>query len=69
MKAKISSILENNNIKIINNKIQNDFDSLQILDLIADLEKSFKIQISLDDIQFSNLSDLDKIENLVKKYL
>lgn len=69
MKEKISKILKNNGIKVINNKVQNDFDSLQVLDLISDLEKSFKCKISLDDIEYSNLSDLDKIENLINKNL
>ncbi len=65
MREKIIKILLNNNIDISNKKIE--FDSLQILDIVSELEKTFKITIQMDDIKFSNFSDLEKIESFINR--
>ena len=69
MKKKIISILKKNNVGISNQKIVNEFDSLQILDIVFDLEQHFDIKIEIDDIKFSNFTDLNKIESLINKYI
>lgn len=69
MRNKIINILQNNNVDIINQKKINEFDSLQILDIVTDLEQTFNIKIEVDDIKFSNFTDLDKMESLINKYI
>lgn len=68
MRKKIINILQKNNVKISNQKIINELDSLQILDLVFDLEQNFNIKIRIDDIKFTNFTDLNKIESLINKY-
>lgn len=69
MRNKIINILQNNNVDIANQKTINEFDSLQILDIVSDLEQTFNIKIEVDDIKFSNFTDLDKMESLINKYI
>lgn len=68
MRKKIINILQKNNVQISNQKIINELDSLQILDLVFDLEQNFNIKIRIDDIKFTNFTDLNKIETLINKY-
>ena len=68
MRKKIINILHKNNVQISNQKIINELDSLQILDLVFDLEQNFNIKIRIDDIKFTNFTDLNKIESLINKY-
>lgn len=68
MRKKIINILQKNNVEISNQKIINELDSLQILDLVFDLEQNFNIKIRVDDIKFINFTDLNKIESLINKY-
>ena len=38
-------------------------------DIVFDLEHHFDIKIEIDDIKFSNFTDLNKIESLINKYI
>ena len=50
------------------NLIQSGFlDSFSILILIANLEKEFKIKISLKNFDIKNISTINKIMKLIKK--
>ena len=68
MRKEIIKILQKNNVEISNQKIINELDSLQILDLVFDLEQNFNIKIRIDDIKLTNFTDLKKIESLINKY-
>jgi len=61
--------------KITNNKKLNlekinfseNFDSLQMLDFVEELEKFFKIKISEQDLNYRNFSTLKNLKKIIKK--
>ena len=58
-----------NNKKLSLKKINfsENFDSLQMLDFIEELEKFFKIKISVQDLNYKNFSSLKNLEKIVIK--
>lgn len=65
---KLSKILKkiNKNYKE-DQSIENQFDSIQMLDLISNLENSFKIRILSKDINSKNFYKLNDLKKLIKK--
>ena len=63
--------------KITNNKKLNlekinfseNFDSLQMLDFIVELERFFKIKVSEQDLNYRNFSTLKNLKKIIKKKL
>jgi len=53
------------NIEKIN--FSENFDSLQLLDFVEEIERVFKIKISEKDINFKNFSSLKNLEKIIKK--
>ena len=45
----------------------NYFDSFDIITIISELEKNFKIKIKIDEIKPNNFSNIKKIQELIKK--
>ena len=45
----------------------NYFDSFDIITIISELEKNFKIKIKTDEIKPNNFSNIKKIQELIKK--
>jgi len=43
-------------------------DSFNLLILVSNLEKEFKIRINLKNFDVKNLDSINSIENLIKKY-
>ena len=65
---KLSKIIKkiNKNYKE-DQSIENQFDSIQMLDLISNLENSFKIKILSKDINSKNFYKLNDLKKLIKK--
>ena len=47
--------------------IENQFDSIQMLDLISNLENAFKIKILSKDINSKNFYKVNDLKKLIKK--
>lgn len=58
-----------NNKKISLKKINfsENFDSLQMIDFIEQLEKFFEMKISTQDLNYKNFSSLKNLETIIKK--
>ena len=73
MEKKIIKIIKKTkpNIKLKDlktNSIKRDFfDSFDIITIISEMEKEFKIKINVDEINQKNFSSLKNIEKLIKK--
>lgn len=72
MKEKIIEILqaitENNNIENENGLIDDEIlNSLELMELITELEDSFGISIEMEEIKPENFNDIDAICRLVEK--
>ncbi len=65
---KLSKILKkiNKNYKE-DQSIENQLDSIQMLDLVSNLENTFKIRISSKDINSKNFYKLNDLKKLIKK--
>ena len=65
---KLSKILKkiNKNYKE-DQSIENQLDSIQMLDLVSNLENAFKIRISSKDINSKNFYKLNDLKKLIKK--
>lgn len=50
-----------------NHSIAEQLDSIQMLELITNIEKIFKIKISPKDINSKNFNNLKDVKNLIKK--
>ena len=53
------------NLKEIN--FSEDFDSLQMLDFVEELERCFEIKISPQDLNHKNFSNLKNLEKIIKE--
>ena len=60
----LKSIKKNININI---NISDQLDSIQFLDLISKLDKSFKIKISESEINVSNFKSIKNIQNIINE--
>ena len=67
MEDKIKKIIQKTISKKINFKKDMDLDSFSILILIANLEKEFKIKISLRNFDIKSISTIKQIIKLIKK--
>lgn len=54
----------NKNINL-NNNLSDQFDSIQFLNLILEIEKNFKIKIKESEIKISNFKNINNIKSLI----
>ncbi len=63
----IFKIAKNKKINIKKINFSENFDSLQLLDFVEEIEKFFKIKISEKDINYKNFSSLKNLKKIIKK--
>ena len=64
----IFKIAKNKKINIKKINFSENFDSLQLLDFVEEIEKFFKIKISEKDINYKNFSSLKNLKKIIKNY-
>ena len=67
----VNSLLDDKNIQIkeCEEEIYNYLDSILFVSLIIKLEEEFKINLSDEDFIMDKFSTINKIDNLIEKYL
>ena len=67
IKKILKKILNNKKLSLKKINFSKDLDSLEMLNFVNALEKSFKLKFTDSDLNYKNFSSLEKLQKLITK--